>query len=239
MFCFLFTGSNFMKKYTAYKTIQLILFVAMTVAIVIVIFPNAGVYRQVAIDPVMKILAFTLWAALGISFLFIFLDYTFFFGYKKDYREMEYALHSDPSSGIANRFSCDMLIDQYAGKPLPSNMGCIMFDLTNIREINELYGHVSGNTAIRDFSNILRLASQDLCFIGRNGGNRFLAIFENASESDMRKLLDRVSQKVNTYNRDPATAQIEYAYGKAYSAKDTEATEITQLISLATSRIGK
>ena len=228
-----------MKKYTAYKTIQLILFIALSVLVVYVIFPNSDVYRQIATDSTMKVLAAALWIALGLSFLFIFLDFTFFFGYRKDYREMEYALHSDPSTGLANRFSCDALIEQYAGKPLPDNMGCIMFDITNIREINELYGHVSGNSAIRDFSNILRLASQDLCFIGRNGGNRFLAIFENSPEADLDKMLERVAQKVGVYNKEPSNAQLEYAYGCAYSADEKDVTEITKLISLATTRIQK
>lgn len=228
-----------MKKYTAYKTIQLILFIAFAAVAIFVIFPNAGVYRQVATDPVMKTLAAVLWVALGVTFLFIFLDFTFFFEYKKDYHEMEYALHSDPSTGLANRFSCDMLIDQYAGKQIPDNMGCVMFDLSNIRAINELYGHQAGNAAIRDFSNILRLASQDLCFIGRNGGNRFLAIFENSSRGDVEKLLARVEQKISAYNKDPNNAQIEYACGSAFSGDEKDIREITQLISLATSRIVK
>ena len=228
-----------MKKYTAYKTVQLILFIALAVLVILVIFPNMEVYRQVATDPVMKVLAAALWIVLGLSFLFIFLDFTFFFGYRKDYREMEYALHSDPSTGLANRFSCDMIIDRYAEKPTPDNLGCVMFDMTNIREINEMYGHVAGNAAIRDFSNILRLASQDLCFVGRNGGNRFMALLENAPADDIKKLTDRVAQKVKTYNSNAENPSIEYAFGTAYSNDDREVKDITQLISLATSRIKK
>lgn len=225
-----------MKKYTFYKTVQLVLFLVLAAGVLLKVFPDAGLYHKIAADGDMKLLSAVLWAALGLSFLFIFLDFTFFFGYRKEYREMEYAAHSDPLSGIANRFSCDMVIEKYLDRPLPENMGCIMFDLTNIQEINRLYGHVQGNSVIRDFSNILRLSSDDLCFVGRNGGNKFLALFEDTSEDDMKVFTDRVAQRVSAYNRDAQSGPIEYSLGKAYH-EGAEVKDITNLISLANRRI--
>ena len=226
-----------MKKYTAYKTVQLILFIALAALIIFKIFPSSQIYHQVATDPTMKLLAMVLWIVLGLSFLFILLDFTYFFGYTKEYREMESAVHSDPLSGIANRFSCDILIEKYLDKPLPANIGCMMFDITNIREINRLYGHLDGNATIRDFSNILRLSSDNLCFVGRNGGNKFLAIFEDTNEESMRQFVNRVRQRVENYNMETATGAIEYGYGSAYHEGD-KVNDITNLISLANSRIG-
>lgn len=229
-----------MKKYTAYKTIQLILFLLLTAAAVLLVFVRTGVYRQVATDANMRVLCMVLWAVLGLSFLFIFLDYSYFFNYRKDYREMEYALHSDPESGIANRFSCDVLINQYLGRPLPQNLGVISFELSNIREINELYGHLRGDRAINDFSSILRLAAQDLCFIGRNGGNRFLAVFENSTPEAMQKMLDRVEQKIAASNKDLDNTQLSWSCGTAYSNDDGAlASDIAQLIALSVSRISE
>ncbi len=229
-----------MKKYTAYKTVQLILFLLLTAAAILLIFVRTGVYRQVAADANTRILCMVLWAVLGLSFLFIFLDFSYFFNYRKDYREMEYALHSDPESGIANRFTCDMLINQYLDRPLPPHLGIISFDLSNIREINELYGHLRGNQAIMDFSSILRLASQDLCFIGRNGGNRFLAVFENSNPEAMQKMLDRVEQKIAANNKDMDNTQLSYSWGTACSDDDAAlASDITQLIALSVSRISE
>jgi diguanylate cyclase (GGDEF) domain len=226
-----------MKKYTAYKTIQLILFILLAALVIFKIFPSSQIYHQVAVDPTMKLLSMVLWAAIGLSFLFILLDYTFFFGYTKEYREMETAVHSDPISGIANRFSCDILIEKYLDKPLPENLGCMMFDLTNIREINRVYGHLDGNSTIRDFSNILRLSSDDLCFVGRNGGNKFLAIFEDTNVDTMCQFCNRVRHRVESYNLDSSTGPIEYSYGSAFHEGDN-IKDITNLISLANSRIG-
>ena len=225
-----------MKKYTAYKTIQLILLVLLAAGAVFLVFRNEEVYHQAAVDPTMKFMALALWVVFIFSFLFVFLDYAFFFGYRKEYREMEYAARSDPMSGIANRFSCDMVIEKYLDKPIPADIGCIMFEITNIQETNRLYGHLAGNMLIRDFSNILRLSSDSLCFVGRNGGNKFLALFENSKTEDMDKFLDRISQRIGMYNEDIKNNPIKYSFGKAFNKED-DVGEITKLVALANSRI--
>ena len=225
-----------MKKYTLYKTIQLILFIFIAILIMAWIFPNSDVYHAVATNTTVKLVCACIWALLLLSFVFILLDYVFFFNHLKEYREMDIAVHSDPLSGIANRFSCDVMIEKYLDRPLPNDIGCIMFDLTNIRQINDLYGHVQGNMAIRDFSNILRLSSDELCFVGRNGGNKFLAIFENCSPEDMAGFLDRVDLRVRNHNRDVINSTLEYSYGTSFQ-EDDRADGITSLIALANSRI--
>ena len=93
-----------MKKYTAYKTVQLVLFIMVAVIAIAWIFPNYDVYHEVAVNPTLKMLAGSLWAVLLLSFVFILLDYFFFFNHLKEYKEMDLAVHSDPVSGIANRF---------------------------------------------------------------------------------------------------------------------------------------
>lgn len=224
-----------MKKFTVYKTIHLILLVLMTAAAVLLVFYDSELYHQIASSTMMTVLASGIWIVLAVSFVFIFLDYTFFFGYRKEYREMENAVRSDPTSGIANRFSCDAVIEKYLDKPVPSDLGCIMFDLTNIQDVNKLYGHLQGNALIRDFSNILRLSSDELCFVGRNGGNKFLAIFERCTPYDMQRFLERVSQRVRMHNSDSGNTPIQYSFGTALH-EDISVREITQLISLANDR---
>ena len=225
-----------MKKYSLYKTIQLILMIAASAVVIFWVFPQADVFHLLANDPTYKVLAIAVWAVLLLSFLFIFLDYTFFFNYKKDYKEMELAASSDPVSGIANRFSCDVLIEKYMDKPLPNDIGVIMINLTNINDINRMYGHLQGNMTIRDFSNVLRISSSDLCFVGRNGGINFLAIFENGNQDKMQTFLDRVQQRVTISNRDVKNIPVEYGYGVAFSGSD-HVQSITELISLANSRV--
>lgn len=225
-----------MRKHDIVKTIQLIIFILLTAFGCYKIFTNHSLYHMIASDPDVRIMFALLWFVLGLSFFFIFLDFSFSASYKKDYRELDYAVHSDPLSGIANRYSCDALIEKYLDRPLPDTLGCIMFDLTNIREINTLYGHLQGNAVIRDFSNILKLASVNLCFVGRNGGNKFLAIFEDTTPEQMDAFLRLVNQRVSAYNSMAEQLPLKYAYGRAYH-EGAQIRTITQLISLANQRI--
>ncbi|NLD20554.1 MAG: GGDEF domain-containing protein [Clostridiales bacterium] len=225
-----------MKKFDRLKTIQLILFVVLTIVCAIIVFTNKSLFHLIATDVHIRLISILLWAALGLSFLFIFLDFTIFSAFKQDYRELDYAVHSDPVAGIANRYSSDVLIERYLDKPLPENLGCVMFNLSNIKEINKLYGHSQGNALIRNFSNILKLASVDLCFVSRNGGNKFLAIFEDASKERLSIFLSRIHQKVRANNGDSDNHPIEFEYGISYNGKDNVDT-ITDLIALSNKRI--
>ena len=129
------------------------------------------------------------------------------------------------------------MIERYLDKPIPENLGCIMFDLTNLHEVNTHYGHLQGNRLIRDFSNILHLASANVCFAGRNGGNKFLAIFEDGDSYKMDNFLKKLDQKVQSYNQDPSShLRIEYHYGIAFH-EDSNICSITDLIALSNRRI--
>lgn len=227
-----------MKKYSLYKTIQLVLLILLVVAVLFYIFPNDSAFHAVANDPTTRLLGAALWGVLVFNFLFILLDYAFFFNCKREYKEMELAANSDPVSGIANRFSCDVLIEKYIGKDLPDNIGAIMISISNIQEVNRIYGHLQGDLAIRDFSNILRISSSDLCFVGRNGGNKFLAIFEDGSDEKMALFLGRVKQRVNIHNNNMDNTPIAYGYGMAFSG-DGDSKDITSLIALANSRLNE
>lgn len=226
-----------MKKLDIFKTIQLIVFIILTVFCVYTVVTDKDVYRAVATMRSVRLLCGLLWAVLGLSFLFLFIDFNFFSSFKRDYRDLDFAVHSDPLSGIANRFSCDALIEKYLDVDLPESIGCIMFDLTNIKEINRLYGHAQGNALIKDFSNILKVASVDYCFIGRNGGNKFMALFEEGTDEKLNIFLDRIHSKVDSHNSGSETCPITYKYGIAFHEEKGKAGTITDLIALANKRI--
>lgn len=227
-----------MKRFDNLKTTQLIVFVVLTVICLIIVFLNKDLFNLIAMQSDVRLMCIMLWIALGLSFLFTFLDFNFFATFKQDYRELNFAVHSDPVAGIANRYSSDALIEPYLDKPLPPDMACIMLELSNIKDINEQYSHVQGNKLIKEFSDILRLASIDLCFVGRNGGNAFLVIFENASEKKIDLFLSRVKQKVINNNTDFANYPIKYKYGIAFH-EDKSVKTITDLIALSNRRIFK
>ena len=184
-----------MKKFDIFKTIELIIFIVVTGIALYIVLTDTELYQLIATNPHIRTLCILLWAACGISFLFIFLDFTLFSTFKKEYKELNYAVSSDPVSGIANRYSCDTVIEKYLDKPLPKDIGSVMFELINLKELNQAHGHGAGNEIIRDFSGIIQAAALDQAFVGRNGGNKFLAIIENCDKEKMDLFLVRINER--------------------------------------------
>ena len=224
-----------MKKLNFFKTMQLVVMLAFLAVCVWLIFFQRELYHEIAQDPNLKMLSGMLWACFGLSLIFIFIDFLTMADYKRDFRELDFAVHSDPVSGLANRNSCDGIIERYADRPVPKGVGCVMLELSNIRFINGKYGHAKGNAVIRDFSNILKMSSVSLCFVGRNGGNKFLAIFEESDRQQIDRFLERIGQKIDVYNEKNPNIPIEYSCGIAFD--EPEKLSITQLVALADRRI--
>ena len=99
-----------------------------------------------------------------------------------------------------------------------------------------LGGLATGNMLLKDFSNILSASALSLCFVGRNGGNKFLAIFENCTDDQLNTFLARIAERVKQHNQSPSAISIEYRIGIAKNSEEHLA-EITQLIALAYNRI--
>ena len=227
-----------MKKQDLLKTIQLIVYIVLAAVSFYLIVLNSEIYHAIAQDPLMRMVCTLLWISLGLSFLFTLLDFNFFASFKKDYRELNYAVHSDPLSGLANRLSADAMIEKYLGKPVPDDFACAMIDLANIREINEIHGHLVGNGVIRDFSEILNTASLGLCYVARNGGNKFLAIFEKTGQEEINTFIDKVDMLVVQYNKTAGTKRIFHRMGVAFHEDPSlNIKSVPELIALANRRI--
>ena len=226
-----------MKKFNTFKIVQLILLIILT-AVSLYMLMQPEVKQYIFDSTPATILFIIVWAVLLVTFIFLLIDFSLISSMKMDYHNLYDVAYSDPLSGIPNRFSCDTIIEKYYDKKLSDDIACVMIDLSNLPEINTLYDHRTGNKVLKDFSGILSTAAVSLCFVGRNGGNKFLAIFENCTDEKLNTFLDRVTDRVDQYNQASDSISMEYRIGKAMN-RDEHLEQITKLISLANSRIPK
>lgn len=224
-----------MKLIERAKTLELLIFLAIAGLCFYMIVIESNVYHLIADSKELQLVCGLLWASLFVAFIFIFIDLSLYSKQKKAINALDYAVHSDNLAKIANRQGIDEVIDKYVGLPLPENMGCAMFILTSLNDINKHHTRADGNTQIRNFSIILKLASADVCFVGRNGGNVFMAIFENANSMQVESFMERICEKVREYNRKKNNLPMYYQVGLAYH-EDESIDSINKLISLASQR---
>ena len=217
------------------KTLQLILTVLVTIASLLIVFLNRDVYTMIAQDAGVRTLAVLIWIVLGLSFVFLYIDFHSYTDLKRENTELDNAVYSDALTGIANRYSVDVYIGQFLNKPLPKDMGCITTEITDLTEINKKIGHSGGDAAIQAFSDILMHAASGVCFIGRNGGNKFVAIFRECSEKRLGDFLKSVEEQVAEHNSLHPDMVLEYSSGTAFDEGETVHT-LTELVALSDRR---
>ena len=227
-----------MKKQDMIKTLHLAVLLILSSICLFLVFTDTALSHEIAINPKVKLVFSLIWITLGISFLFLFLDFLFLRNYKKDFHQLHHAAHSDSMTGIANRYSCDGIIQKYYDSILPDYLGCIMLEITNLSDINHLKGRRHGDMLLREFAKILDHCSKNLCFVGRNGGNKFLAIFEQVESHSFSLFLEQLAQEISLHNQKHPQLAIQYSYGTSFQHQD-EVTTIMQLIALANRRISE
>lgn len=227
-----------MNKFNLIKTIQLALVIILAIAALLAVFLNREVYSLIGSDAGVRIIAIFLWIVLGISFAFLYYDFRSYTTMRRENAELDNAVYSDALTGIANRYSVDAYLGQFIGKPLPKDIGCVTLELVNLADINARLGHTGGDEAIQDFSGVLQQAANGACFIGRNGGNKFLAIFRDCSSRRISSFLDSVKELNDEHNRIKPQSALEYRTGTAFDEGD-EIHTVTELVALSDRRTHK
>ncbi|MBQ9063396.1 MAG: diguanylate cyclase [Eubacterium sp.] len=224
-----------MKRFDKIKTIQLFVMIVLAAAAVLLIVRDTELYHLMAVNPHVKMLGALLWILLAGSFLFLFYDFNSYADLRRENMELDHAVYSDALTGMANRYSVDVYIGQFLNKPLPADLGCITLDLVSLSEINRRHGHSGGDTAIQAFSDILLAAANGVCFVGRNGGNKFVAIFRDCTQARLQQFLEKVQAQTDQYNQMHPDAALVYTQGTA-SAEEETVESVTELVALSDRR---
>ena len=76
----------------------------------------------------------------------------------------------------------------------------IIGDLDHLKEINDCFGHVEGDYAIRKISDILREALGDDVLLARIGGDEFVAILPPVDHSGGKTFMRHIKEAANRFN---------------------------------------
>jgi len=81
------------------------------------------------------------------------------------------------------------------------NSSCLLYiDLDSLKYINDTFGHVAGDMAITHFARILTETFRDSDVIGRMGGDEFVVLIIDATESDLASMQARLQSNVDAHN---------------------------------------
>lgn len=121
----------------------------------------------------------------------------------------------DSLTEVGNRASCEREMERIDKCTEDKKLAVFMFDMNDLKQTNDLLGHQWGDRIIASFAAILKSAAAERGFVGRFGGDEFIAFFESPDEDEVESFLNEVRSEVDAYNdrQTDALKQIKYAVG--------------------------
>jgi len=79
-------------------------------------------------------------------------------------------------------------------------MGIIYVDIDGLKRINDIYGHIEGDHAIKIIIEIIKNLIRKSDFIVRMGGDEFLIVLNCELREDLENTIDRIQASLSEYN---------------------------------------
>ncbi len=143
---------------------------------------------------------------------------------------------TDGLTGLFNhRHVHELLHEEHQrSKRTGDHMAVVMLDLDRFKQLNDTYGHPTGDIVLKETARILREGAREIDMIGRYGGEEFIAILPDADEEAAMLFAERVRKEVADHHfRDGDTEiQMTVSAGVA-SARGAELAQPDELIKRA------
>ena len=130
-------------------------------------------------------------------------------------------MHIDVHTGLPNKNRCE---DMFNNEAVNGNVCIVMFDLNGLKATNDKLGHISGDALIKGFADILKNSIRGEDFIGRYGGDEFVAVIYNTDIDGLEKIFKRIEQNVERFNKENSKLNLSYAYGYSFSSGRIDCT---------------
>ncbi|RHV47217.1 GGDEF domain-containing protein [Lachnospiraceae bacterium OM04-12BH] len=193
------------------KLIQLILTICMDL-VFFILFLQKSFQAAISASPSLIYLCAAVWISIVSFLLFLLWDLTLLRSLSAKSRELNRLVYLDALTSIPNRHCLDgFLTDHISSSVLPT-LGCCMLSISNLGMINTSLGRTAGDNALQDFSEILEKAGRSYGFVGRNNGNEFVLVTENASEEKMKQFLSSFEKEITSYNKSHTPIQFSSCY---------------------------
>jgi diguanylate cyclase (GGDEF)-like protein len=115
------------------------------------------------------------------------------------HRLIQKQARSDPLTGLANRreFQDQLAREVERAQRFGMSVGLILLDLDDFKVVNDRYGHLAGDAALRGVAAILRAGVREIDLIARYGGEEFAIVLPHTPPSGAHRLGERLREAVS------------------------------------------
>lgn len=148
------------------------------------------------------------WTCVTIAFTFVYIE------------TQSQNIFVDSLSGLYNRKYMNYILDKFKNNDKTTIFG-IMLDVNNFKGINDLYGHIKGDAAIRTIGILISDAVPHNGIAVRYAGDEFIIILNTEDEQQVFQVMDDIKQKAeyfSNFGREP----YKLSFSMGYSRLDVE-----------------
>ncbi len=122
-------------------------------------------------------------------------------------------------TGIHNKKSLEKRLQELNDRSTTFGVGVMMFDLNNLKQVNDTYGHEKGDEFIQAFAYCLTRILSEHSFLARYGGDEFIIIQDKTSVDELKHMDLQLSALIQEYNV-RASLPLSYAVGYEVSYRN-------------------
>jgi diguanylate cyclase (GGDEF)-like protein len=116
-------------------------------------------------------------------------------------RELKELSEKDALTGIYNRSKFDAELNRWLdhSKRYRQSFAVVMLDIDNLKNINDLYGHITGDRVLKEFAGIVQQELRSSDIFARWGGDEFILLLPYADLGQACSTAERIRDAVQSY----------------------------------------
>jgi two-component system cell cycle response regulator len=117
---------------------------------------------------------------------------------KADNARLEALAHTDPLTQVLNRRALTLRLTSELDRARRYNsvVTLLMIDLDHFKRINDTYGHLTGDDALREVALLLQHAVRSVDVVARYGGEEFVVVLPETAEAGAVAFAERIRERV-------------------------------------------
>ena len=148
----------------------------------------------------------------------------------------EHAAHAaaiDPVTGVFNRQYLQVRLDEelQRSRRHDISIALLVIDIDNFKAVNDTYGHLVGDVALKDIAEILRRSVRVFDVCSRFGGDEFVIVMPGSTAVSAARIAERIRMKIEQYrpaDRTLARLSVTVSVGLAVSSRDMAPAQLLE-----------
>jgi diguanylate cyclase (GGDEF)-like protein len=116
-------------------------------------------------------------------------------------RELFHLSTTDELTGLQNRRFMSQNLDKEVAraKRFEHDVSCMILDIDFFKDVNDSYGHATGDQVLAEVSALLRADTREVDSIARWGGEEFLVLLPVAREDEAYQVAERIRKDIGSH----------------------------------------